>query len=275
VKILVTAKRVPDPEQKVKIKDGGVDLSGMNWVVNPFDEYAVEAALRLNEKVSGGKAERFGEVVVLSVGPEKDATKEIRSCLAMGADRAIHVVANDEELDAEAIARIVVKVYEKEKPDLLLMGKQAVDGDANQAAQLAAAYLGLPQACFAAKLETEADAKWVKVSREVDGGVELKKVPLPSVITTDLRIVAPKAVSNGVSDAGHEYPDGPRYASLKGIMKAKKKKIDMMKPADLGVTLERRVVHHQFAPPPERAGGIKVKTVEELLDKLKNEAKVL
>ena len=275
MKILVTAKRVPDPEQKVKIKDSAVDLSGMNWVVNPFDEYAVEAALRLNEKVTGGKAERFGEVVVLSIGPEKDSTKEIRSCLAMGADRAIHVVAADEELDSEIVARIVAKVYEKEKPDLLLMGKQAVDGDANQAGQLAAAYLNLPQACFAARMEAEPDPKAITVSREVDGGVEVKKVPLPSVITTDLRIVAPTAVANGVTEAGHEYPDGPRYASLKGIMKAKKKPIEVTKPADLGVEMNRRVVHHKFDPPAERAGGIKVKTVEELLDKRQNEAKVL
>lgn len=275
MKILVTAKRVPDPEQKVKIKDNAVDLSGMNFVVNPFDEYGVEAALRLDEKVVGGKAERFGEVVVLSIGPEKDATKEIRSCLAMGADRAIHVVANDEELDSDLVAKLVAKVYEREKPDLLLMGKQAVDGDGNQAAQLAAAYLNLPQACFAARLEADPDAKWIRVHREVDGGVEVKKVPLPSVISVDLRIVAPKAVVNGVTEASYEYPEGPRYASLKGIMKAKKKPIETLKPGDLGVEMKLRVKHHKYEAPPERAGGIKVKSVEELMDKLVNEAKVL
>ncbi len=275
MKILVTAKRVPDPEQKVRVKDGKVDVSGMNYVVNPFDEYAVEAALRLNEKVTGGKAERFGEVVILSIGPEKEAVKEIRSCLAMGADRAIHVVATDEELDSELVARIVAKVYEEEKPDLLLMGKQAVDGDANQAAQLVAGYLGLPQACFAAQLETEPDADWIRVFREVDGGVETKKVPMPSVVTVDLRIVAPKAVRNGQTDPNHEYQDGPRYASLKGIVKAKKKPVKKTTPAELGVELKPRVVYHSFEAPPERTGGIKVKDVEELLDKLHNEAKVI
>lgn len=277
MKILVTAKRVPDPEQKVKIKDKAVDVSGMNYVVNPFDEYAVEAALRLSEKVVSGKGKRLdgSEVVVLSIGPEKKTTKEIRSCLAMGADRAIHVVAEDGELDSEIVARIVAKVYEKESPDLLLMGKQAVDGDSNQAGQLAAGYLDLPQACFAAELETEPDAKWMKVTREVDGGVEVKKVPLPSVVTTDLRIVSPKAVSNGATDSSHEYPDGPRYASLKGIMKAKKKPVEKVQPGDLGVEMSRRQEYYEFEPPPEREGGIKVQDVDELLDKLQNEAKVL
>ena len=275
MKILVTAKRVPDPEQKVKVKDGKVDVTGMNYVVNPFDEYAVEAALRLNEKVTGGKAERFGEVVVLSIGPEKETVKEIRACLAMGADRAVHVVATDDELDSETVARIVAKVYEEEKPDLLLMGKQAVDGDSNQAAQLVAGYLGLAQACFAAQLETEPDAGWIRVFREVDGGVETKKVPLPSVVTVDLRIVAPKAVRNGQTDPNYEYQDGPRYASLKGIMKAKKKPVKTVKPADLGVELKPRVLYHTFEAPPERKGGIKVKDVQELLDKLHNEAKVI
>ncbi len=276
MKILVTAKRVPDPEQKVKVKDGMIDLSGVNYVVNPFDEYAVEAALRLNEKVaSGGKAERFGEVVVLSIGPEKDAVKEIRAALAMGADRAIHVVASDDELDSEIVARIVAKVYEQEKPDLLLMGKQAVDGDSNQAAQLVAGYLGMPQACFGSQFETEADPKWIRVFREVDGGIEVKKVPLPAVVTVDLRIVSPKAVRNGQTDPNHEYQDGPRYASLKGIMKAKKKPVDKKTPADLGVELNKRVVYHGYEAPPERAGGIKVKDVAELLDKLHNEAKVI
>ncbi len=276
MKILVTAKRVPDPEQKIKIKDNACDVSGMNYVVNPFDEYGVEAALRLCED-GGKKQQRLEktEVVVLSIGPEKEAVKEIRSCLAMGADRAIHIVAQDDDLDSEIVARIVAKVYEKEKPDLLLMGKQAVDGDSNQAAQLAAGYLNLPQACFSAEFETEADPKWIQVTREIDGGVEVKKVPLPCVVSVDLRIVSPKAVKNGVTDAGFEYPEGPRYASLKGIMKAKKKPVDKMSPADLGVEMNRRVVHHAFEAPPERKGGIKVADVDELLDKLQNEAKVL
>lgn len=275
MKVLVTAKRVPDPEQKVKIKDSQVDVSGMNFVVNPFDEYALEAALRLCEVVKGGKADRFGEVVVLSVGPEGDATKEIRSCLAMGADRAIHVVASDADLDSWVVAQIVKKIYEDEKPDLLLMGKQAVDGDSNQVGQIVAGLLGLPQACAAAHIESFVDKKELVVTREVDGGVERKKVPLPSVVTVDLRIVAPKAIKNNQSEEGYEYGDGPRYASLKGIMKAKKKPIDMKPLGDLGVDTALRVRHNSFDPPPERAGGMIVKDVAELMDKLQNEAKVL
>ncbi len=275
MKVLVTAKRVPDPEQKVKIKDNQVDVAGMNWVVNPFDEYAVEAALRMLEVVKGGKAKRFGEVVVLSIGPEKDATKEIRSCLAMGADRAIHVVAEDENLDSWVVAQVVKKIYEDEKPDLLLMGKQAVDGDSNQAGQIVAGLLGLPQACFAAHIESFEDKKELVVTREVDGGVEKKKVNLPAVVTVDLRIVAPKAIFNNQTEESYEYGDGPRYASLKGIMKAKKKPIDVKKLDELGVDTDLRVKHNSFDPPPERAGGMIVKDVAELLDKLQNEAKVL
>ena len=275
MKVLVTAKRVPDPEQKVKIKENQVDVSGMNWVVNPFDEYAVEAALRMCEVVTGKKGKRFGEVVVLSIGPKKEATKEIRSCLAMGADRAIHVVADDADLDAYVVANIVKKVYEEEQPDLLLMGKQTVDGDSNQAAQMVAGYLGLPQACFAATIESFADKKELVVGREVDGGVEVKKIALPGVVSVDLRIVAPTAVKNNQSEDGYEYGDGPRYASLKGIMKAKKKTIDVKELGELGVPTDLRVKHTTFASPPERGGGIIVKSVEELMDKLQNEAKVL
>lgn len=274
MKVLVTAKRVPDPEQKVKIKDNQVDVSGMNWVVNPFDEYAVEAALRMLEVVKGGKAKRFGEVVVLSIGP-KEATKEIRSCLAMGADRAIHVVAEDENLDSWVVSQIVKKVYEDEQPDLLLMGKQAVDGDSNQAGQIVAGQLGLAQACFAAHIESFEDKKELVVTREVDGGVEKKKVNLPAVVTVDLRIVAPTAIKNNQSEESYEYGDGPRYASLKGIMKAKKKPIDVKELGDLGVDTDLRVKHNTFDPPAERAGGMIVKDVAELLDKLQNEAKVL
>ena len=275
MKVLVTAKRVPDPEQKVKIKENQVDVAGMNWVVNPFDEYAVEAALRLCETVQGGKATRFGEVVVLSIGPKDDATKEIRACLAMGADRAIHVVAEDKDLDAWVVSGIIRKIIEAEKPDLLLMGKQTVDGESNQAGQLVAAALGWPQACFAATIEGNPDSKQFVVGREVDGGVELKKVKLPAVITVDLRIVAPKAIKNGKSDAAYEYGEGPRYASLKGIMAAKKKPIDVKPLAGLGVSTDMRVKHQSFDPPPERKGGMIVKTMDDLLDKLKNEAKVL
>jgi electron transfer flavoprotein beta subunit len=273
VKILVTAKRVPDPEQKVKLKGGAVDLTGMNFVVNPFDEYAVESALRLTEKVNGA-AQRTGEVVVLSLGPQ-EATQQIRSCLAMGAERGIHIIGNDDTLDSEQVARLIVAVYQKEKPDLLLMGKQTVDGDSNQVAQLVAGYLGLPQACFAAMLELAADKKSITVGREVDGGVEYKKVPLPAVVTVDLRVVLPKAVKNNETPATHEYAEGPRYASLKGIMQAKKKKIDTLDASALGVKMEPRVVVTAIEAPPERTAGVRVENVDELIGKLKNEAKVL
>ena len=273
MKILVTAKRVPDPEQKVKLKDGAIDLTGMNFVVNPFDEYAVETALRLTEKAPKGKPKHFGEVVVLAIGG-KDCTQQIRSCLAMGADRAILVEGSDDELDSEQVARIIAKVMEDEKPDLLLMGKQTVDGENNQAAQLAAGYLNLPQACFAGHIDLAEDKASMTVGREIDGGMEFKKVPLPAVVTVDLRIVMPAAVVNHESD-GHEYAEGPRYASLKGIMKAKKKKINKLDAGKLGLTLAPRVKVTQLEAPPERLAGIKVETVEELVDKLQNEAKVL
>jgi len=232
LKILVTVKRVPDPEQKVKIKDNALDLSGMNFVVNPFDEYAVEAALRLTEKA--GTTERLGEVVVLGVGP-KDMTQQIRSCLAMGADRAILIEGNDDDLDSEQVARVVTAVYEQEKPDLVLMGKQTVDGDNNQVPQLVAGYLKLPQATFACSLDLAADQKSLLAAREIDGGTENKRVPLPAVASVDLRIVLPQSVKNNVTDASHAYPEGPRYASLKGIMKAKRKPLEQKSAADLGI----------------------------------------
>lgn len=273
MKILVTVKRVPDPEQKVKIKDNALDLSGMNFVVNPFDEYAVETALRLTEKVDGG-TERIGEVVVLGIGP-KEMTQQLRSCLAMGADRAILVEGNDDDLDSEQVARIVKAVYEKEEPNLLLMGKQTVDGDNNQVPQLVAGYLQLPQAAFAATVEVAADEKSILAGREVDGGMEKKRVPLPSVVSVDLRIVLPASVKNGKTPESHTYAEGPRYASLKGIMQAKKKPLEETTADALGASGEARVKVHQLDAPPTRAAGMKVATVEELVAKLRDEAKVL
>jgi len=270
VKILVTIKRVPDPEQKVKIKDGALDLSGMNFVVNPFDEYAVEAALRLTEK-GPGKSDRTGEVVVLGIG-SKDMTQQLRSCLAMGADRAIRVEGTDDDLDSEQVARIVKAVYEQESPNLLLMGKQTVDGDNNQVPQLVAGYLNLPQACFAATID--GDESTLVVGREVDGGVEKKKLPLPSVVSVDLRIVLPESVKHAAA-SGTAYPEGPRYASLKGIMKAKRKPLQEMTVADLGVTTTARVKMHGLEAPPQRAAGVKVESADELIEKLRDEAKVL
>lgn len=273
MKILVTLKRVPDPEQRIQIVGGALDLASTNYVVNPFDEYAVEAALRLTEKADEGN-KRLGEVIVLTIGPE-DVTQQLRSALAMGADRAILVSGSDDMLDSEQVARLIVAVYNQEKPDLLLMGKQTVDGDGNQVAQLVAGYLGLPQACFAASLELAQDRKSMIVSREVDGGTEFKEVQLPAVVTVDLRIVLPDSVKNHITPNDHKYNEGPRYASLKGIMAAKKKTIASFDPSALGVALTPRVKLLSIEAPAERKAGVKVASVDELIDKLKHEAKVL
>lgn len=272
MKILVTAKRVPDPEQRLRFKGDSLDLSAANWVLNPFDEYAVESALRLTERA--GSSERLGEVVVLSVGA-KESAQQIRSCLAMGADRAIHVIADEARLDSEQVARVVAKVWEQEKPDLLLMGKQTVDGDSNQVGQLVAGYLDLPQACFAATIEVADEGRSLTVSREVDGGIEIKSVTLPAVVTVDLRIVLAHAVKNGVTPPDHAYAEGPRYASLKGIMAAKKKELRETALSDLGISAEPRVKTLSIAAPPGRKAGVKVANAAELVAKLRDESKVL
>lgn len=272
MKILVPLKRVPDPELKTKIADGKIDLSNASWVINPFDEYAVETALRLTENADSG--DRHGEVVVVTLGPD-DAAQNLRTALAMGADRAIRIDCQDAELDSRAVVDALIKVYEDEKPDLVLMGKQAVDNDANQVGQMFAGKLSLPQATFAASVELVDDDKAVVVGREVDAGVEYKKVPLPGVVTVDLRIVTSKAVTNHKTPDSHEYPNDPRYASLKGIMKAKKKPMDIKSLADLGVTASPSVVEVAVELPPARAAGQIVDSVEALVDKLHNEAKVI
>jgi electron transfer flavoprotein beta subunit len=277
VKILVPLKRVPDPEQKVKFKGSApaqtIDFSGTNWVPNQFDEYAVETALRLTENASKG-GERIGEVVVASVGP-KEVSQQLRSALAMGADRGILVDGSDDALDAEVVARVLEKLVAQEKPDLVLMGKLAADSEDNQVGQLLAAYLKWPQATFAASIEVTDGGKALLVGREADAGVETKKVPVPSVVTVDLRIILPKAVRNGVTAADHAYPEGQRYASLKGIMAAKKKPIAETTLAALGVSTALRVKTTGVEAPPARKAGIKVASVEELVAKLHNEAKAL
>ena len=262
MKILATVKRVTDYERKVKIAPDGASLitEGMNFVPNPFDEIAVEEALRL-AKAHGG------EVVVCSVGP-KDATQQIRQALAMGAQRGILVITD--ELDSDAYARVLVKMVEKESPDLVIMGKQATDDDANQEGQLLAGYLGWPQATFASKeagLDSadekaqkpgvQIDGKTAVVVREVDGGLEHLKFDLPAVVTTDLRL------------------NHPRFASLPGIMKAKKKKIEEVPIESLGLDAAPRVRMLKFAEPPSRTAGQTVADVDELISKLKNEAKVI
>jgi electron transfer flavoprotein beta subunit len=272
MKILVPFKRVPNPEQKLKF-EGGVVVPGSAWQVNPFDEYAVETALRLTEKSKGG--ERAGEVVIATIGPA-EVTQHVRGLLAMGADRAIHVQGEDRALDAHVVACVLCALVASEKPDLVVMGKQTVDGDANQVGQLLAGQLGWPQATFLASLVTAEDGISATVTREVDEGVEEKRIRLPAVVTVDLRIIGGKAVRNAAL-AGPEaaWEDNQRYASLRGIMAAKKKEIRVVTLDALGVTSTRAVEVLADVPPPARQAGVMVASVEELVAKLHGEAKVM
>ncbi len=250
MKILVAIKPVPNPDEKVKIRpDGsGINLDNIKMVINPFCEIAVEEALRIKEKLGG-------EVAILTVGP-REGEQQVRTALAMGADRAILVEA-DKGLDCLAVAKYMAKVVEQENPDLVLMGKQAVDDDSNQVGQILAALLSWPQATFASKVEFLEENRKARVGRETDGGIETIEVTLPCVVTTDLRL------------------NEPRYASLPGIMRAKKKEMKVIPAASLGVDAAPKVRLLSLAPPKERAGGRKVADVAELVAKLKNEAKVL
>ncbi|NLS74235.1 electron transfer flavoprotein subunit beta/FixA family protein [Bradyrhizobium brasilense] len=249
MKVLVPVKRVVDYNVKVRVKgDGsGVELANVKISMNPFDEIAVEEALRLKE---GGKAT---EVVVVSIGPAQ-ASETIRTGLAMGADRGILVKA-DGNVEPLAVAKILKKVAEEEQPGLIILGKQAIDDDSNQTGQMLAALLGWSQATFASKLEVEGSD--FKVTREVDGGLETVKLKGPAIVTTDLRL------------------NEPRYASLPNIMKAKKKPIAEKAVADYGVDVTARLEVLKTAEPAGRKAGVKVKDVAELVSKLKNEAGVL
>lgn len=276
MKILVSMKRVADPDNanKVKISADGTQVTseGLEAKPNPFDEYAVETALRiLEDGVGSGKLR--GEVVVATIGAD-DVTQQIRQCLAMGADRGIMVDGDDEKLDATIVAKTLAKLVEKEQPDLVIMGKQAVDGDSNQASQALAELLGWPQATFAGYVDVPADLTSATITREVDGGAAKVKVQFPAVISVDLRVVTPSGVTNNVA-TGKEYQEGARYASLRGIMKAKKKPIDKYTLDELGVDQTLKVRTVNFTQPPARSAGIIVETVEELVAKLKDEAKVL
>lgn len=250
MKILVPVKRVVDYNVKIRVKaDGsGVDLAGVKMSMNPFDEIAVEEALRLKE---GGKA---SEIVVVSIGPQQ-AAETIRSGLAMGADRGI-LVKTDGPVEPLAVAKILKGVVEAEAPGLVILGKQAIDDDCNQTGQMLAALLGWGQGTFASKVELEGEGS-VAVTREVDGGAQTVSLTLPAIVTTDLRL------------------NEPRYASLPNIMKARKKAIDMLKPADLNVDVTPRLTLINVSEPPSRKAGIKVPDVATLVDKLRNEAKVI
>jgi electron transfer flavoprotein beta subunit len=273
VKILVTCKRVPNPEQKLKLGAGKIDLAATTWQVNTFDEYGVETALRLSEKGKGG--ERSGEVVAVTVGP-KEVSQQLRGVLAMGADRGLLVVADDAALDADAVARLLAKVVEREKPDLVILGKQTVDGDSNQVGQILAGLLGWPQATFLASIHLAADGKSALTTREVDAGVEEKRVRVPAILTVDLRIIGKKAVRNeALAGPDAEWEETQRYASLKGIMAAKKKEIKEITPAELGISPSPLMRVVGYEAPPARKAGARVGSVEELVAKLHNEAKVI
>ena len=249
MKILVPVKRVVDYNVKVRVKadQTGVELANVKMSMNPFDEIAVEEAVKLKE---AGKAE---DVVAVSIGPDA-AQETLRTALAMGAERAI-LVKTDAEVQPLAVAKILKHVAETEGVQLVILGKQAIDDDSNQTGQMLAAMLGWPQATFASKVEVDGGA--VTVTREIDGGLETVKLALPAVVTTDLRL------------------NTPRYASLPNIMKAKKKPLDVIEPAATGVDIAPRLVTLKVTEPPKRKGGGKVASVDELVSKLRNEARVI
>jgi electron transfer flavoprotein beta subunit len=249
MKVLVTVKRVIDYNVKVRVKsdNSDVDLNNVKMAMNPFCEIAVEEAVRLKE---AGVAT---EVVAVSLG-SKACQEQLRTALALGADRAIHV-ESDDVLESLTVAKLLKKVIDDEQPGLVIMGKQSIDTDNNQTGQMLAALTGFGQGTFASEVKVEGDS--AQVTREVDGGLQTVALKLPAIVTTDLRL------------------NEPRYASLPNIMKAKKKPLDVKTPADLGVEIKAHTQLVKVAPPAERQAGIKVSSVEELVEKLKNEAKVI
>ncbi len=249
MKVLVAVKRVVDYNVKVRAKADGsdVDLNNVKMSINPFCEIAVEEAVRLKE------AGTATEVVAVSVG-DKSCQEQIRTALALGADRGIQV-ETEGSVEPLEIAKLLKGIVERESPDLVILGKQSIDGDNNQTGQMLGALAGMPQGTFASEVKIE-DGK-LNVTREVDGGLQTVSLNMPAIVTTDLRL------------------NEPRYASLPNIMKAKKKPLDVVSPADLGVDLASHLTLLKVEPPPERSAGIKVESVDELIDKLKNEAKVI
>ena len=249
MKILVPLKRVPDPATTIRIlADGsGIATDNVKWVINPFDEIAIEEGLRIKERL------KAGEVVLLTIG-QSNWQEQLRTGLAMGADRA-KLVVNDKPLDSLAIARVIAKIVSEEQPELVILGKQAIDDDSNQVGQMLAEILGWPQATFASKLDLEGDK--CTVVREVDGGLETIAFPLPAVITTDLRL------------------NEPRYASLPGIMKARKKELKEIPIDSLGLDLTPKLRIKELKAPPKRQAGRKVGSVEELVKLLHDEAKLI
>ena len=249
MKVLVPVKRVIDYNVKIRVKadQTGVETANVKMSMNPFDEIAVEEAVRLQE------AGTATEVIAVSIGPQQ-CQETIRTALAMGADRGI-LIQTDDEVQPLAVAKLLKAVVDKESPDLVILGKQAIDDDSNQTGQMLAALLGWSQATFASNIELNGDS--ANITREVDGGLETVKVSMPCIVTTDLRL------------------NEPRYASLPNIMKAKKKPIDQMAPADLSVDIAPRLTTLKVMEPPKREAGVMVEDVAQLVDKLQNEAKVI
>ena len=249
MKILVPIKRVVDYNVKVRPKadESGVDLNNVKMAINPFCEIAVEEAVRLKEAGSAT------EIIAVTVGAE-NAQEQLRTALALGADRAI-LVETDLEVEPLGISKVLKAIVEKESPNLIVMGKQAIDGDNNQTGQMLAALMNYPQATFASELKIEGEK--AVVTREVDGSLQTISINLPAVVTSDLRL------------------NEPRYASLPNIMKAKQKPLEIIKSDDLGVDLNPRISTLKVSPPPEREAGIIVESVDQLVEKLKNEAKVI
>lgn len=279
MKILVPIKRVADPDNANKVKLNGdateVTSEGLEWKLNPFDEWSLEAALRLTE--DGKSKARKGEVVLVTVGP-KDAVAQIRNGLAMGAERGILVEGDDKALDANVVAHALKAVVEKEQPDLVILGKQTADGDSNLVATYLAELLGWPVANFATSIRTSDDGKNLTVVREFDTGAATIEVQGPAVLTTSDRILQPQSIKNGITPDDFAYPEseGGRYASLKGIMQAKKKPVEETTAEALGVSASPQVSYVQFALPPARSGSTTfVESVDELIQKLRDEAKAL
>jgi electron transfer flavoprotein beta subunit len=275
MKILVAVKRVADPDNLNKIKlspQGKIDTTGLEPKASPYDDYALETALRLTENGTNTKA-RLGEVVVATFGP-KDAEQTLRAMLGTGADRAIRVEATDDALDGDLVARGLKGIVEKEKPDLVLLGYQQAENESNQVGQMLAEYLGWPQATFAGSIKSE-DDKALVVGREVDGATMQVRVTLPAVVTVLDKIVHPKSVQSKHTPPTHTYPDGVRFAALMAIMAAKKKPLAEMKLADVAPDAALKVRYANAEMPPKRAAGVKVKDVKELVTKLKTEAKVI
>ena len=253
MKVCVGVKRVVDYTVKIRVKDNAVVTDGVKMSPNPFDEIAVEEAVRLKEKKVAT------EVIAVSVGPKK-SEESLRTALALGCDKAVHIVCTDAEaaaLEPLGVAKIFAKLHEEIKPELWILGKQAIDGDFGMTSQMLAGILDCPQGTYASAIEVAADKKSVKVTREIDAGRQVVDLALPAVVAADLRL------------------NTPRFASLPNIMKARKKPIDARPLEKVGVDTKPRLTTEKVAEPPTRKAGIKVKSVDELLDKLKNEAKVI